>query len=167
VKNITWKDALEGVGMFAIIASLIFVGLQMRQDQVIARSELTSHSFDLMMGFNQSLFDPSFAAIYVKMLEHPEDLNVKEMVRIDALLDSVMRAYGRECYLVARGIFAECVNIVRVTAQRYFGSRYARSWLRVRKEIIDPFIFDQLEAQLVNLDANLFRRRLDETKLGM
>jgi hypothetical protein len=137
------------------------------EEQVIARSELTSKTYEIIMRFNQSLFDPSFAGIYAKMLEHPEDLTVEEMVRIDALLDSVMRAYGRECYLVARGIFSECVNIMGVTAQRYFGNRYARSWLRVRKESIGQFMFDQLEAQLVNVDVNLFRRQLDETKLGM
>ena len=104
MKSSNWKDTAELFGIAAIVVSLIFVGFQMRQDQVIARSELTSHSFDLMLGFNQSLLDPSFAATYIKMLDHPDDLTAEEMVRIDALLDSVMRAYGRECYLVDRGI---------------------------------------------------------------
>jgi len=42
VKNIAWKDVLESVGMLAIIASLIFIGLQMRQEHSIARSQIWS-----------------------------------------------------------------------------------------------------------------------------
>ncbi len=34
-----WKDWLEGIGIVAIVASLIFVGLQMRQAQKIAAGE--------------------------------------------------------------------------------------------------------------------------------
>ena len=36
----TWKDAAELVGIAAIVASLIFVGLQMRQSGAIARSQM-------------------------------------------------------------------------------------------------------------------------------
>ena len=167
MKTSNWKDIAELSEISAIVVSLIFVGFQMRQDQVIARSELTSHSFDLMVGFNQSLFDPSFAGTYVKMLDDPENLTVEEEVRIDALLNSVMRAYSRECYLVVRGIFAECTNILNATAERYFGNKYAQSWLRVRKENISTIVFDQLEAHLANLEADQFLRRLEQTKLGM
>jgi len=35
-----WKDWLEGIGIVAIVASLLFVGLQMRQARVIAASEM-------------------------------------------------------------------------------------------------------------------------------
>lgn len=154
MKFTNWKNIAELSGIVAIVVSLIFVGFQMRQDQVIARSELTSHSFDLMLGFNQALFDPSFAVTYAKMLNHSEDFTVEEMVRIDSLLNSVILAYSRECYLVNRGIFAECTNILNVTAERYFGNKYARSWLRQRDGRIQPFIFDQLEDHLTDLEGN-------------
>ena len=36
MKNTNWKDIAELLGIAAIVASLIFVGLQMRQDQEIA-----------------------------------------------------------------------------------------------------------------------------------
>ncbi len=39
MKSVNWKDAAESVGMAAIVASLIFVGLQMRQAQDIAWAE--------------------------------------------------------------------------------------------------------------------------------
>ncbi len=39
MKTMNWKDAAETVGMAAIVASLIFVGLQMRQTRDIALTE--------------------------------------------------------------------------------------------------------------------------------
>ena len=153
MKSRNWKDTAELFGIAAIVVSLVFVGFQMRQDQVIARSELTSHSFDLMLGFNQSLFDESFAGTFAKMLEHPEELDAREIVRIDSLLNSVTLAYSRECYLVARGIFEECTNILNATADRYFGNQYARSWLEQRKDKMSKLIVDQLEAKLANVEA--------------
>ena len=39
MKGANWKDTVELVGIGAIVASLIFVGLQMRQEQEIARAQ--------------------------------------------------------------------------------------------------------------------------------
>jgi hypothetical protein len=39
MKSVNWKGAAESVGVAAIVASLLFVGLQMRQTQEIALTE--------------------------------------------------------------------------------------------------------------------------------
>ena len=39
MRSVNWKGAAESVGVTAIVASLIFVGLQMRQTQEIALTE--------------------------------------------------------------------------------------------------------------------------------
>ena len=90
-----WKELFEATGLVAIVASLIFVGFQLRQDQNIARSELTSESFKLMIGLSETLIEPEFAATYAKMLDRPEDLTVSEMVQVDNLLESVKKIYQR------------------------------------------------------------------------
>ncbi len=38
MKPVVWKDVLELIGIAAIVASLIFVGLQLKQSQDIALS---------------------------------------------------------------------------------------------------------------------------------
>ena len=40
IKNEYWKGWLEGIGIVAIVASLLFVGLQMRQAQQFAMAEV-------------------------------------------------------------------------------------------------------------------------------
>jgi len=42
VKSTNWKDTAELIGISAIVASLVFVGMQMRQTQEIAGSEAAS-----------------------------------------------------------------------------------------------------------------------------
>ena len=42
MKSLGWKDTVEFVGIAAIVASLVFVGLQLKQAQSIATSEMAS-----------------------------------------------------------------------------------------------------------------------------
>ena len=71
-----WKDITEFVGIVAIVASLIFVGMQMRQDQVIAVSEALGESVNAesnaRLGFSQ------YADIVVKS-NNRGDLNDVEL----------------------------------------------------------------------------------------
>ena len=51
MSSANWKDAAELAGMSAIVASLVFVGLQMRQTRDIA---LTENGWSVMMGAIES-----------------------------------------------------------------------------------------------------------------
>jgi len=44
LKNTSWKDIAELIGITAILLSLIFVGIQLRQSQQLAREELVNNS---------------------------------------------------------------------------------------------------------------------------
>ena len=46
-----WKDLVEAIGFVALIASLIFVGLQIRQDHKIARVENAADFDDTMIEY--------------------------------------------------------------------------------------------------------------------
>jgi hypothetical protein len=46
VKNTSWKDIAELIGMIAIVLSLLFVGLQLKQSQQLAVEEGVSYSND-------------------------------------------------------------------------------------------------------------------------
>lgn len=45
MKSTNWKDLGEFIGIAAIVASLIFVGLQMRQSQQLATAEVATTNF--------------------------------------------------------------------------------------------------------------------------
>ena len=165
MKSRDWKSYVELVGFVAIVASLVFVGIQLRQDQVIARSELTSDSFQLMIELDQNLIDPGFANTFAKMLDRSEDLSTAEMVQIDSLLGTVRSLYQRECYLEARGVFVECEQIVRLTMEKYFGNWYGQSWWRLNKPLSADDLGslpDWIDTEIENMDPNGYRQMLEE-----
>ena len=150
------NDWLQVVGMVAVIASLIFVGFEIRQDQNLARAELASQSFQSVVMLRLTLSNPDFAKSYATMLDRPEDLTIEEALQVDSLLAGVKNLFTRECYLMERGVFAECDGIVRNLAPTYFGSEYAQSWWeKNRSPAQDTYLPDWINAEIERVAPDL------------
>jgi hypothetical protein len=130
MKSIGWKDVAESVGVIAIVASLLFVGLQLRQDKRLTRAELGSFAMELNSSVSFGMSDPEVANVWAKMLDKPQDLSSAEMVQVDGILRSVRTIMLRECYLLALEVFGECESTVRNAARAYFSNEYAQAWWR-------------------------------------
>ena len=126
----SWKEVLEGIGILSIVVSLVFVGLQIRQEQEIARAQLGSETSELVSAIYLTMTDPAFASTYTKMLHQPEQLTPEEMVQVNGILASVAEMFFRECYLLDRGVFTECHSFIDIHGERFFGNKYAQSWWR-------------------------------------
>jgi len=126
-----WRTLGEIVGLLSVVASLLFVGFQLKQDQTLARSELASDGFNSMSRIAQTLSEAEFAAIYAKMLKEPQQLSMEEIIQVNAFLTQVSDLIARECYLKQRGVYVECDNLVRDSIRRYFGNAYAQAWWRI------------------------------------
>ena len=149
-----WNEIAELVGIAAIVASLVFVGLQMRQDHVIARSELGAGSFENLASLRKDMTGPDFAAIYAKMLEQPARLTTSEQLQVNAYLDAAKYLIIRECYLVVRKIFDECSVLVREYGPSFFGSRYAQSWWRLQSPRELAFLEGWVDDEITGVDPD-------------
>jgi hypothetical protein len=121
---------MQVVGIFAVVASLIFVGLQMQLDRRLARAELGSGSLEFRAMVELARSDPDISNAWAKMLEHPQDLTVTEMVSVNGILRSANLIAVRECYLLAVEVFVECEGIVSSVAEDFFANEYAQTWWR-------------------------------------
>jgi hypothetical protein len=171
MKGRSWKDLLEVAGMAAIVASLVFVGMQLQLDRVIARSELTSESYQMVSSIYDKLTEPDFAKTFAKMLEQPEELSLDERIQLDSFFRRVTITYTRECYLVGRGILGECDDIIRGTAGRFFGSQYGQSWYQQNgpkgRENDELFPFPEwAESEISGFDPNHYRHMIEATNAG-
>jgi hypothetical protein len=83
MKSVNWKVAAESIGITAIVASLIFVGLQMRQTQVIALNESNWNSLLSEIEARRAIYE--FPDIWVKGNAGAE-LNGSEAVIYKALI---------------------------------------------------------------------------------
>ena len=55
MKSASWKDVTELVAIIAILASLVFVGLQLSQAEVIARSEINFAILDTQIEVSNAI----------------------------------------------------------------------------------------------------------------
>jgi hypothetical protein len=159
-----WSKVAEVIGGTTIVASLIFVGIQIRQDHVIARSELGAASLESFAVINQIMIDPDFAAVWAKTLDAPKELSAVEMLRVNGFLNLVADHMARECYLMEREIFVECDNAIRDVIRRYFGNSYAQTWWRLtdtRPAVVLP---KWVDAEISSLDVNAGQKRLEKIR---
>jgi hypothetical protein len=155
-----WNEIAELVGIAAIVASLVFVGLQMRQDHVLARSELGAGSFENLASLRQEMTGTEFAATYAKMLEQPGQLTTMEQLQVNAYLDAVKFLILRECYLKERGIFPECDIMVRQYGPYFFGNSYAQSWWRLQSPTKLRFLPEWVNDEITRIDPERNLREL-------
>ena len=147
-----WNEIAELIGIAAIVASLVFVGLQMRQDHVFARSELGAGSFESLASLRQAMTSAEFAGTYAKMLEQPAQLTVAEQLQVNAYLDAAKFLIIRECYLYERGIFTECHVIVKEYGPYFFGNSYAQAWWRLQAPRQLKFLEGWVDDEITSID---------------
>jgi len=167
MQSTNWKDIAEVIGIAAIVASLVFVGMQMRQDRTLARAELGAGSFESLATLRLELTSPELAATYAKMLENPEQLTTPEKLQVNGYLDAVKLLLIRECYLKERGVFTECYIMVREYGPFFFGNRYAQSWWRLQSPRELSFLPGWADEDIRGIDAESNLRELEETQEGL
>ena len=122
------RDVLEGIGFLAVIASLLFLSLQVHQELVIARAELNTVLIERSAELLEMKMDAEFSTTWAKMLEQPDELSTAEVIRINSFLQTVKETFYMDCLLVERGIFDECEAYARSHAALFFGNEYAKAW---------------------------------------
>lgn len=80
-----WKEGVELVGILAIVASLVFVGLQLQQEHAIANAELQNEMISAQVALNDQVI--ANAAVLVKA-NNGESLTEEEQVILNELIDS-------------------------------------------------------------------------------
>jgi hypothetical protein len=57
VKAIDWKDTLELIGIFSILASLIFVAMQLRQEENLLQLEMRNYMVESSMNVSELIIE--------------------------------------------------------------------------------------------------------------
>ena len=99
MKSTNWKEVAELIGIVAIVASLVFVGMQMQQDRVHARAELGAESFANLASMSLELTSAEFATAFAKAIEKPGELTTAEKLQVNGYLDAFTYLVLRDCYL--------------------------------------------------------------------
>lgn len=86
--NQQWKEVAEFIGIAAIVASLVFVGIQLKQDREVALSEVTQFSASTYADLQIALADHSDA---LAKANRGEELAGPELIVVQSLLNAMHR----------------------------------------------------------------------------
>ncbi len=86
-----WKDAVEAIGFVALIGSLIFVGLQIRQDHAIARAQNAADFDDTMIEYARVI--NANREVWIKGLEGAE-MSVADQVTFESVAFAVWQKFS-------------------------------------------------------------------------
>ena len=159
---------VETFGILAVIASLLFVGFQIRQDHIIARSVLGSESFSKISEAFQTMADPNFSFIYAKMLKNPESLTNSEMLSLNTFYLQLTASFSRACYLVERGVFSGCEEEIRDMGPLFFSNKYAQNWWKIIGPSVDASSLPKwIDSYIANLDTNVELENLHKLRKSL
>ena len=85
MQKINWKFVAEAIGISAIVASLIFVGLQIRQDQRVAAAQVNMSLLEVTPSINSTKTE--HADVWVKA-RNSQDLSETEIEVIQGIIQT-------------------------------------------------------------------------------
>ena len=142
-------DLLAAAG---VIASLIYVGYQVREARKAVRSATAQARTDLGVKLISSRYTSGISEILVKSLEHPDALTRAERFKLKSFFSAHVRFCQNLHYQQQQGLLDEYFSfgVARTTA--YWVRNYpwaAEEWANVQKMVPDEFA-DFINDELAN-----------------
>jgi hypothetical protein len=95
MKSKDWKGTVELVGIFAVVASLVFVGVEVRQNSVATRSATNAAVKDAFSELNLTIASsPELARAMVTLAENPDDALPEDQLRVLALWRALFHGWS-------------------------------------------------------------------------
>ena len=145
METINW-DAVsalsEALGVVAVVASLIFVGFQIRQNAESTRSATVAQCLNISTSWAGTLgSDKATAAVFVRGLADPQSLDVEEKSQFAMLLLSLCRAHSNSQYQFRQGLLDEQIwTAVQRTMKTAFSQPgFAWWWPKYQEGFTEDF----------------------------
>lgn len=144
----SWAAVRETVGFLGVVASLVFVGLQIRQNTSVARAQsrqdLASLNQEwLILLSTDSMFRQTFQKAWVDV---SDTLTPDEVVRASWAMRLNMRRLENTYFQFVEGLIDEsALNSYGFQAAPLFRSRKFQEWWKPEKNAFDPGFVQMFE----------------------
>ena len=119
-----WLLVLSHVG---IIAGLILVGFQIKQDSELTRVQIFSDTTSARIQMHESMMGENPAPVVMKSLSSPTELTLEELRIMDAYLLTAVNEARLRLVLARQGLGIDLVEEENIL-MFYFGNRFAQEW---------------------------------------
>ena len=130
-----WIDGLETFTSVSILAGLILVAYEIRQNNDFTEADAVRALTEGWQHINSSVYETDIASIRIKSIEDPHNLTSAEILKMSAWLSLIVNQYSLEFSMDYRNLGYDYGDVPNGTEQSlvggfdyYFGNRFARSW---------------------------------------
>jgi len=148
-----WIDGLETFTSISILAGLILVAYELRQNNDIAEADAVRALTAGWQQISASVYETDIASIHIKSIEDPQNLTSAEILKMSAWLGSIVLQYSLEFSMDYRNLGYDYGDVNGTEESLvgvfdyYFGNRFARSWYLESKQGIDPEIVEIMDRE--------------------
>jgi hypothetical protein len=117
----------------------------------MARAETNNDLYRGWEAVYKSEFETDILEVFMKSIEHPEELTQLEMMRVSSYLGTILTLYQRQSSMFYNfGLTYDPSNDLVYAADMYLGSRFARSWFLANRGWleIEPKMYEILSREL-------------------
>jgi hypothetical protein len=138
----------EFVGAVGVVVSLVYLGLQLRQNT----SSVRASSFNSMIQnsirlLEHTFADSEFAGLLARAERDPADLSLEERVRWDAYMTAVFRHFGNLVYQNRVGALdAQMWESYRKDLKEHLRSPHWAAWFRDRQVVFSESLVEEVAA---------------------
>jgi hypothetical protein len=129
------SDWIQIIGMIGVIAGLLLVTYELRQNRQIARAELNSQQLDHMGSIYGAFRNPDFAAVFQKSLAQPDSLTPNEKLMMDGHFRDLINLLRRDNSMYVLGVYEDNTDFWAGWVVRYgLGTKFGRQWWSQNKD---------------------------------
>ena len=130
----TWLQIVANLGL---IAGLVLVGMQLKQNSDLLKTQLLYEESGRFISSEHALYGEEAAKIWAKSIENPRELTLQEIRVIDSYLYSAVEQWRATHMLAQQRLLDdedEWQLRVRDEAPYFLGNEYGRAWWTVYRE---------------------------------
>jgi len=165
--KLNWANLISIAANVGIIAGLILVALQLRQNATLARVQILSQDISDERAVEIGMFGDSGAIAWAKSVEDPGSMTSAEIKVVDGWLINQVQGWLRMQLLEAEGLVPSGATEARIRTgvDFYFGNTFAKTWWKYESQRgYEPAFVDLIDSALREIDEHRNRRWLDDLR---
>ncbi len=146
----------------AVLLSLGYLAIQIRQNTVLVRAQLESDATAGWIEIDASKQSEGFAEVLAKAIEAPNDLTLGEMVELDGYLFTYIEQLVRHRRQLELGLTDRPLeDLIASSIYDFFGNRYAQAWWAVTSHKWSPSLVATIDRHLASVSPDQDREYYD------
>ena len=141
MKDAKWTAWIESAAAVSVLVGLVFIALEVRQNNQHARAESIRDLFQKWSDINQFEFENDIPELVRRSIEEPDQFGEEDYLKLGTYLDLVMNAQLVQAVMqqTAGLVIGDIADEAQGFAQIYFASHASRLWLRDNEDWVRSF----------------------------